>query len=434
MPTIAFCTLGCKLNQYETEAIREQFEREGYRVVSFTDRATVYVVNTCSVTGKSDRHSRQMVRRAIQTAPEALVVATGCCAQVDPQALAGIPGVDLVLGNREKNRILDFLKPSKIDGKAAIAVSPREQLDRFEDLDISSFGRYTRAFIKVQDGCDCFCSYCVVPFARGPNRSRELASIISQAKRSVGLGYKEIVLTGVHLGTYGRDLGGAIDLVDVLEALEKVEGLRRIRLSSVEPTDVSPELIDLLAGSDRICRHLHLPLQSGDDEILARMNRPYQASEYRDLVMTLTDRVPGIGIGADVIVGFPGETDGNFRNTYEFVEGLPFSYLHVFNFSRRPGTVAATLPDQVPPGVRKERSRLMKGLRERKMLQFRRSFIGEKLEVLIENRRDKETGKLTGLTDNYIRVLVDGEDELMNEIMEVELTGVEGDKSFGQIC
>lgn len=434
MPTVAFYTLGCKLNQYETEAIREQFERTGYQVVPFEAWADVYVVNTCSVTSKSDRHSRQMIRRAIQTAPEATVVATGCCAQVSPDSLACIPGVDFILGTQEKIHILDFLNQHRGNGKPFIAISPRESLTRFEEIDISSFGRYTRAFIKIQDGCDRFCSYCIVPFARGPNRSRKLTSVVSQAQRLVDLGYQEIVLTGVQLGAYGQDLEEKISLVDVLQALEKIEGLRRIRLSSIEPTDVSPELIHLLAGSNKICRHLHLPLQGGDNQILARMNRPYRTVDYQDLVLTLVEKVPGIGIGADVMVGFPGEQEKSFRRSYEFIESLPLYYLHVFSYSQRPGTVAATLPDQVPPKVKKERAHRMKELREQKILRFWQSFVGQRLEVLLENRRHRETGKLTGLTDNYIRVLVDGEDCLMSRMVEVEICRVEGDKVFGRIC
>lgn len=433
MPTAAFCTLGCKLNQYETEAVREKFLSHGYEVVPFGTGADVYVINTCAVTAKSDRSSRQMIHRALRASPGALVVATGCSVQTNPGSFASIPGVGLVLGNLEKPRILDFLSANHRPQRPLTCVSAPENLAHFEDFDISCFGGYTRAFIKIQDGCDGGCSYCIVPLARGPSRSRNPESVIAQAERLARQGYQEIVLTGVNLGRYGLDLQLATSLVDVLKSLISISGLHRIRLSSIEPSDISPELIDLLANSSKICRHLHIPLQSGDSEILQAMNRDYTPTDYRQLIETLVEKIPGVGIGADVMVGFPGESDRHFRRSYEFVESLRLAYLHVFNYSQRPRTPAAALPDQVSAEVRKERSRHFRELRARKMDRFRQSFLGRRLQVLLEKRKDRETGMLTGLADNYLRVLVDGGDELMGQMVEAEFTKVVGDKNFGRL-
>lgn len=433
MPKAAFHTLGCKLNQYETEAIREQFELNGYEVVPFSSRADVYVVNTCTVTAKSDRSSRQAVYQAIRRAPHARVVATGCSVQTSPEAFAGIEGLDLILGNENKGRIFDSLCGScSGTGAQDSNLSPRSD-EQGEWSTISSFRNYSRAFIKIQDGCNARCSYCIVPFARGPQRSRSLQSIIDQAHHLVASGFQEIVLTGVHIGAYGVDGSESVSLVDVLQALVKVEGLWRIRLSSIEPGECSLQLIELIASSPKICRHLHIPLQSGDDEILRRMKRNYTTDVYERLIEHLVEAIPDVGIGTDVMVGFPGESDTHFEHSYGFVNRLPFSYLHVFSYSQRPGTAAAAYENQVPAVVKKSRSTAFRRLRTEKIHRFQERFVGTALKILLEHRRDRDTGLLTGLSDNYIRVLVDDQDDLQGRPVEVDVIQTEGGRVYGSL-
>ena len=430
MPTAAFHTVGCKLNHYETEAIREQFEVNGYDVVPFRTVADVYVINTCAVTAKSDRTSRQAVYQALRRAPGARVVATGCSVQISPQTFAHIPGVEVVVGTEGKENVFDHVS-ERGSGKPMGTPPVHEHPSGW--FSISHFRDCTRAFIKIQDGCNASCSYCIVPLTRGAHRSRPLRSIVSQAHRLVESGYKEIVVTGVHLGMYGVDLPEKPSLVDVLKALVDIHGLSRLRLSSVEPTECSPSLIDLIASSPKICRHMHIPLQSGDDEILTQMKRHYSARDVARLIETLVTRIPDVGIGTDVIVGFPGETDRHFERSYALVEELPFSYLHVFSYSRRPGTAAASYPDQVPAGVRKVRSARFRELRARKMKEFGSRFVGRPLDVLLEHRRDRQSGLLTGLSDNYIRLRVAGPDDLQGEEVRVRVLSVGGGYATGSL-
>lgn len=429
MPRVAFYTLGCKLNQYETEAMRRQMEKGGYLSVDFHQQADVYVINTCTVTSRSDVRSRQMVRQAARRAEKGLVVVTGCYAQRAPGRLGQIPGVDLVLGNMEKTRLLEYVKARRERG---IFVSPVDEQRGFPEMEVSSFLGHTRAFLKIQDGCDGQCSYCVVPMARGPSRSRGFDAVAAQVEEFLKAGYKEIVLTGVNLGGYRDPQRPEVDLLYLLRWLEGRSDLGRVRLSSIEPTDFSDGLIRFLATSSKVCRHLHIPLQSGDDEILRAMNRPYTARTYARLVQRLAREIPGIAIGADVIVGFPGETEAQFRATYHLLWRLPICRFHVFNFSRREGTAAATLPHQVPPQVRRERSRKLRALSKAKFDAFRRSFLGQELTVLVEQRRDPATGFLTGLSDNYIRVLTQGPDEQMNQLVPLKMYRVDDERAWGR--
>ena len=433
MPTAAFHTLGCKLNQYETEAIREQFETNGYEIVPFSSKADIYVINTCTVTAKSDRSSRQAVYQALRRAPHARVVATGCSAHISPQSFARIPGVECVIGNHRKERVFDHVTGRKAKGPALNILGKTRTIDQSEWFNIAHFRNYSRAFIKIQDGCDSACSYCVVPFARGSHRSRPIQSILSQARRLIDSGYREIVLTGVHIGAYGADLSGRCSLVDVLNGLIEMEGLWRLRLSSIEPMECSFELIDLIASSPKICRHVHIPLQSGDDDVLKRMRRNYSARDYGYVIERLVSQIPDIGIGTDVMVGFPGETEEHFKSSYEFIKDLPFSYLHVFSYSKRPGTPAADYPDQIKAEIKKNRSATLRQLRTEKIAQFQDRFIGRALEVLLERRRDKTTGMLTGLSDNYIRLMVDGADDLQGRPVEVVMEKSENGRAFGSI-
>ncbi|UCE19955.1 MAG: tRNA (N(6)-L-threonylcarbamoyladenosine(37)-C(2))-methylthiotransferase MtaB [Gemmatimonadota bacterium] len=433
MPTAAFHTLGCKLNQYETEALREQFETQGYTVVPFSSVADVYVVNTCTVTAKSDRSSRKAIYQALRRAPGARIVATGCSAELFPQSFADIPGVDLVVSNKRKGKVYETLTQTLSQDVVLSHDSKPESIDENGWFDISRFRNYSRAFLKIQDGCNARCSYCVVPFARGGSRSRPLQSILSQSHQLIDSGYKEIVLTGVHLGAYGADFSEEISLADVLEALIDIEQLWRVRLSSIEPMECSPRLVDVIASSSKICRHVHIPLQSGDDRILKRMNRNYTTKDYLDVIETLVAHIPDIGIGSDVMVGFPGETDSHFHQSFQFVKELPLSYFHVFSYSRRPKTSAAQYREHVPDEVKKDRSAIFRQLRSEKMDQFRRRFIGDCLDVLFEYRRDQQTGMLTGLSDNYIRVKADGPDCLQGEPVTVHIHDVAGEQTYGSV-
>ena len=430
MPTVAFYTLGCKLNQYETESMRQQLEQAGYRVVDFDQAADVTIINTCTVTHRSDQRCRQMIRRAARR-KEGRVVVTGCYAQRDAETLSRIDGVDLILGNREKGRILEHLQAEQ---EPYIAVPPMEPVRLFEEMEVADFAHHTRAFIKIQDGCDGQCTYCVVPLVRGRSRSRPFQRVVDQAAAFVRSGYRELVLTGVNLGRYHDPGDSAQDLVFLLQQLQSLPHLGRLRLSSIEPTDFSDRLIEVLGDSDKICRHVHIPMQSGDDHILRAMGRPYDAADFADLIEKIDRAVPGIAIGVDVIVGFPGETDRQFETTRELLRKLPVCRFHVFSFSRRRGTPAATMSGQVPPEVCRQRSRMLRELSRRKFQGFLSSFRQQRLTVLTERRRDRLTGLLTGLSDNYIRVLMEGSDACMNQLVTVDIERVKEDRAWGRMA
>lgn len=434
-PKASFFTVGCKLNQYETEGLKEHFRAEGFEIVPFGREADVVIVNTCTVTARADRRSRQALRKAARSSSGAIVAAVGCYAQVSPERLASIPGVDLVVGTSQRQRLIELLRQRQQNPGGQPLVCRREFSD-FECLDITSFDRHTRAFVKVQEGCDNRCAYCIVPSARGPSRSRSLEDTLRQVNRLLNWGYQEIVLSGVCLGAYGLDLssdGKRIDLVELLKRLEGLNAPARYRLSSIEPSYISQELARLLANSPKFCPHLHIPLQSGDTEILKKMRRPYSAEQYQDLIWMLKSRMPDMAIGADVIVGFPGETGKHFQNTYRFIQKLPIGYLHVFRFSPRKGTAAYRMEGHVDEYTKTLRSQQLRELDQQKRRQFISSFLGRSLPVLFETRRDRQTGLLTGLTSNYIRVLAEGSDEFMNRIANVKLERVQERKAIGRI-
>lgn len=428
MTTVAITTLGCKVNQFESEALMDALIQRGYGLVPFGEVADITIINTCTVTHRADFQSRQMVRRAFRSNPKSMIIVTGCYSQVEPETLAKLKGAQYLLGNREKNLIPDLLPLMERGELPRIQVGDIQKEKVFSDIPIHSFHRHTRAFLKIQDGCNGHCSYCIVPYARGRSRSLPSERIFEHLKVLKERGFKEVVLTGIHIGAYGRDLTPSFLLESLLEKLEKEETPDRIRLSSIEPGDFSPGLTSSLSRSTKVCPHLHIPIQSGDDEILKKMNRDYDRCSLSDLIQELHQRIPKVSIGADVIVGFPGETEEKFKNTYELIESLPFSYLHVFPFSKRKGTPAARSPREVDSREIKKRSELMRELGRKKRQAFYQQFLHQELRVLIEDRREKETGRWKGLSRNYIPVFLSNETEpkahsdLINQEWTVKIT------------
>ncbi|MBI3625433.1 MAG: tRNA (N(6)-L-threonylcarbamoyladenosine(37)-C(2))-methylthiotransferase MtaB [Candidatus Rokubacteria bacterium] len=433
MKTVAFVTLGCKLNQVDTQEIEANLASRGFRAVPFEEPAQVYVINTCTVTARADFSDRQMIRRAIARNPDALIVVTGCLAQTNPVAVARIPGVDLIVGNQEKYDLTGLLDSLTKRASPLVRVGDIQKAVGVPATPVTHFSGRSRAFVKIQDGCQHRCAFCIVPYARGGSRSQEPEVVVDQVFRLVDAGYGEVVLTGVDMGHYGWDLVPRTTLAALLPRLRDVSGLRRLRLSSLLPPYFTDELIEVIAGSPRICPHLHIPLQSGSDRILRLMRRPYNTGIYRSLLERLSRAIPDLGIGADVIVGFPGETDADFEETRRLIEALPFSYLHVFSYSDRRGTEAGRLPDHLPPRVIAERSKTLRGLSQGLNLAFRRRLLGQPQEVLVLETRDKATGLLTGLTGNYVEVLFEGRDEWMRQFLTVTVTDVTADRTLGEV-
>lgn len=462
-PTVALHTLGCRLNQYETEAIREQFVSRGFRVVPFNAPADVYVVNTCTVTNQADARARQSLRQAVRRRPGATVVATGCYAQTHPGQLLDIEGVDLVLGNVEKGDLVEHVLRERGHLHPVSRVTRRAEMTRFDErLDVSTFENRTRAMLKIQDGCDQFCSFCIIPWARGRHRSLPPDAVLRQARSLIDRGYAEIVLTGVHLGEYGSDLSAPaslsapaalnapVSLNEVVRQILEQTALPRLRLSSIWPTAVDRDLIDLLrTHAPRLCRYLHLAVQHGDDGLLKAMRRTYTAGEAGDGVDRLVDAVPDISIGADIMVGFPGETDASFQRMYDWLDRLPFAYFHVFTYSKRDHTRAARMPDQVPAPVARERSRLLRTLSDRKSAAYNSRFMGRTLPVLVEEESGGPPGPpgphgrlgrawqgMTGRTDHGLRTWFDGgavQAVRMNTFVEVEVVSTDAEGAAGRL-
>jgi threonylcarbamoyladenosine tRNA methylthiotransferase MtaB len=406
MTTISITTLGCKVNQFESEALIDALEQRGYGLVPFGERADITIINTCTVTHRADFQSRQMVRRAFRSNPSSLIIVTGCYSQVEPDAFLKMEGVRYLLGNEEKNQIPALLPLMQKGEFPKVQVGDIQKEKLFSEIPLHCFHRHTRAFLKIQDGCNARCSYCIVPFARGPSRSLQPERVLENLKVLKEKGFKEVVLTGIHLGAYGLDLTPPFPLEMLMRRLEKEETPDRIRLSSIEPGDFSPELISILSQSRKVCPHLHISIQSGDDEILKKMNRDYDHSFLSNLIQELHLRIPNLSIGADVIVGFPGETEKKFRHTYGLVESLPFSYLHVFPFSKRKGTPAYQFLQGVDDKEIKKRAEIMRALGKQKRQAYYHQFLNQELSVLVEDRREKGTGRWKGLSRNYIPVLL----------------------------
>jgi len=435
--TVAVATLGCKLNQCESAGIAEMLVARGMTTVPFSEKADVCIINTCTVTGRTDYQSRQLVGRAIRKNPGAMIIVTGCYAQRAPQELSSLSGVHFVIGNTEKALIPEILLKAKNSGegnfcpdldKNEILVSDIREEKAISALGASVFPEHTRAFLKIQDGCDAFCSYCIVPYTRGKSRSLSLEEAMQRMALLAANGYREIVLTGIHLGAWGRDLQPPSDFTSLLERITEKRLVERLRISSLEPREVTRGMISLIKESDVICPHLHLSLQSGSDRILAAMRRNYDTAFFRELVWKLRDAIAGLAIGIDVIAGFPGETQTEFSATLAMIEELPLAYLHVFPFSSRPGTPAAKMTGQVAENVKKSRVHLLREAGTAKRRKFAESFLGKPLKVLIERKIDKGTGLPTGFSENYISVAVRGSGVKVNSIVSAVPEAVDGER------
>ena len=429
MHRVAITTLGCKINQFESAAMAETLGRDGFRMVPFEDEADIYVINTCTVTARTDAESRKLIRRAGRRNPAARIVVTGCYAQIAFEELREMPGVDLVLGNVEKKGITGLLR--EIDTGPRVLVSDISLEKEAEALALESFAEHTRAFLQVQNGCDAYCSYCIVPYARGRSRSVSFDDVLGGISTFAGKGFREVVLTGIHLGGYGLDLVPATDLHALLVAADRQHAVPRLRVGSVEPTEISPDFIRFLAGAETVCPHLHIPLQSGSDPVLGRMNRKYTTDRFREVVENLAASVPDIAIGCDIIAGFPGETDEEFDKGLSFVDSLPLAYLHVFPYSPRTGTPAAAMPGQVNGAVIRERAQALRRLSDRKKRAFYQRFAGRDLQVLVQQR--EPGGALKGLSRNYIPVTLSGDDSLLNREVMVRVTEVARESVRGEI-
>ncbi|WP_314665234.1 tRNA (N(6)-L-threonylcarbamoyladenosine(37)-C(2))-methylthiotransferase MtaB [uncultured Selenomonas sp.] len=424
----AFMTLGCKVNQFETETMEGLFRARGYDVVPFEERADVYVINTCSVTHLSDRKSRQLIRRAVRTNPAACVAVTGCYAQVAPEEIRALDGVRVVIGTKERARIVDYVEASlRADTGVAGTITDIMQARVFEDIPLHALPHRTRAFLKIEDGCQNFCTFCIIPYARGPVKSRELSAVAREMRLLVDAGFHEVVLTGIHLGAYGIDLAERPTLADACRTALAEEGLRRLRLGSLESVELSADLLELMRTEPRFAAHLHLPLQAGSDAVLRAMNRHYTTEQFAQLVAEVRAAVPGVALSTDIIVGFPGETEEDFAAGMDFVRRMGFARMHVFPYSARRGTPAARRTDQVPPMVRKERAARMQALAEELAEGYHRSMLGSVAEVLFETQED---GVTDGLTETYVRVYTDAP-VTRGEIAPVRLTHIYKDGVWG---
>jgi threonylcarbamoyladenosine tRNA methylthiotransferase MtaB len=429
MKKVAFQTLGCKLNFAESSTIGRQFVERGFTIVDPDEPSDVFILNTCTVTQKAESECRRLIRRVLRQFPETYVIVAGCYSQLQANEIAKINGVDLILGGEEKFHLLDFVGDFQKASVPGIFISRLDETQDIYPAYSSDVGGRTRAFLKIQDGCDYNCSFCAIPSARGVSRSLTVQSVISQANEIINQGHHEIVLTGVNVGDYGRKNG--IRLLGLLKELDKLEGIERIRISSIEPNLLTKDTVDLILHSDKFCKHFHIPLQSGNNEILKRMHRRYTTESYRSLIEYVNRNDPNAGIGIDVIAGFPGETDTFFNETVSFLESLNFSYIHAFTYSERPDTPAAQYDEKIPPNIRHARNEILRLIGKNKKTEFMKRFLGKSLVVLFENSVD---GRLvSGLTSNYIRIYTEGDASLINQLQSVTITEIQEDSCAGNL-
>ena len=436
MKKIAFYTLGCKVNQSDTASMEGIFRRAGYEVVDFGSPADVYLINTCVVTNTGQRKSRQIINRAVRHNPLSLIVVTGCYPQTAPEEVRAIAGVDVIIGNQERARIVELVEQALENKQTEILDNVQKMTvdTKFEELGVGTETDKTRAFLKIQEGCNQYCTYCIIPYARGPLRSRSLESIRSEVAKLVEAGYKEVVLIGIHLGCYGKELakeGKHITLYDAVQAVLSVEGMCRVRLGSLESVEVEPRLLELMANEPRLCKHLHLPLQSGCDKILQAMHRPYDTARFTQLLQQIRAQVPDVAITTDIIVGFPGETEEDFATTLAFAEKCGFAKMHIFPYSKRKGTPAEKMPNQVDEAVKGERAARLAAVDEKLHQAMLKQMVGKTEEVLFEQPVDAV--HMEGLCGPYLRVVVPGTEELSNTIAKVRITGIVDDWLTGEL-
>jgi threonylcarbamoyladenosine tRNA methylthiotransferase MtaB len=431
MKTVAFHTLGCKVNQAETETVEGLFVKEGYKVVDFKEKADVYVINTCTVTHLGDRKSRQLIKQAHRRNPQAVIVAMGCYAQIDPDSVVEIEGVNLVIGTQNRSQIVKMVERVRNERQKVKLVGDIMEAQEFEEIPVYEQQGRTRVSLKIQEGCQQFCSYCIIPYTRGPLRSRKMENIIEQVKKIEKAGFKEIVLTGIHLGMYGIDLGKEASLADVAETVANFQGIERVRIGSIDPMDISPQLIQTIKKEPKICNHLHIPLQSGDDWILSRMNRPYNRSEFAAVINTLRSEIPDIAISTDIIAGFPGEEEQHFQHTLEFCRNMNFMRMHIFKYSPRKGTVAAEMEKQILPQVKEERSKKLSALAGELALEYHKSLVGKILPVLFEQNVDMYRAQ--GLNEYYVKTIVPCRENLEGQIKSVKITAADMECVAGEI-
>lgn len=431
MKKVAFYTLGCKVNQYETEAMLEIFEKNGYTGVDSEEYADVYVINTCTVTHMSDRKSRQYIRRVKKKNPKSIIAVVGCYSQVSPEEILDIEDVNLVMGTHDRKTIVE--KVESIDCESKIStVDDIMKVKEFEEIEIVETNGRNRAFIKIQDGCDRYCTYCIIPYARGRVRSRDLDGIINEVSNLAKNGFKEVVLTGIHVASYGKDLKDGSSILTVIKEIAKIEGIERIRLSSMEPILFTDEFVDEICKIDKLVPHYHLSLQSGSDETLKRMNRRYTSEEYKQIVDTLRERIPDVAITTDVIVGFPGETNEEFSETLKFLKEIKLMHTHVFKYSPRKGTPAAKMDNQVDPQIKNMRSAALLGLCTKNFKEFASNYLGKTMRVLFEDKNSD--GVYEGLTDNYIRVKAKSDKNISDQFLDVKITEIKDDYCLAEIC
>lgn len=432
MKRVAFCTLGCKVNQYETEALSGIFRKAGYSVVDFEEEAEVYVINTCTVTNLSDRKSRQMIRKAKKNNKDSVVIVVGCYAQTAPEEVSKIEGVSMVIGTKDRGRIIEYIKELEAGGQKLNFVDDVMKAREFEELGIDVFRERTRAFIKIQEGCTQFCSYCIIPYARGPVRSRDEKNILNEITDLARSGYKEVVLTGIHIASYGKDIK-TTSLIDIIKKVHEIEGIERIRLGSIEPTLINEEFIESIKKLEKVCPQYHLSLQSGCDRTLERMNRKYTTKDYRKSVALLRGNIRDVAVTTDIMVGFPGETDEEFDETYRFLQEISFAGMHVFKYSPRKGTPAASYPNQILPEKKEERSNMLINLASSMKLKYNKGYIGKVMSVLFEQEVKGMKGYIEGLTTNYIKVVCEGNEEFDGKIIKVLLKEAVLDYMTGEI-
>ena len=413
-------TLGCKVNQYETEAMTELFEKEGYEITDFDQYADVYVINTCTVTNLGDRKSRQMIRRAKKLNKHSIVAVVGCYAQTAAEEISKIKGVNLIIGTKDRSRIVELINQIKEQEEQINVVQDIMTTREFEDMKVTAYKERTRAFLKIQEGCNQFCSYCIIPYARGPVRSRKPEDIVEEVQQLAQNGFKEIVFAGIHVASYGKDLKNT-NLLDIIKRVHDIEGIERLRLSSIEPMILTEEFVENAARLPKLCPHYHISLQSGCDATLKRMNRKYTTAEYREVVNRLRANFPDVAITTDVMVGFPGETEQEFEESKRFVDEISFAQVHVFKYSPRKGTPSVTFPNQVSPEEKERRSKIMIELSANSEKRFCDKFIGREMEVLFEQQVKEQDGYYEGLTPNYIRVVAHSDEDIEGQIMKVQL-------------